>query len=375
MATAERMKQLEAVLKNINSASKYKSDTGDTVIAKLSDKPLDVETISSGSLVLDQILGGGFGKGRIIEVYGPESSGKTSIALTTVGNVQRAGGTAVFIDAENALDPKYAAKLGVNLEELAVSQPSTAEQAMDLIQDLTESGVVDIIVLDSVAGLVPKRELEGDAQDMTVGELARLMSKQLRKLTKPASQNGTTVIFLNQTRDNIGGFSPFGTPQTTPGGKALKFFASQRVKINKGQPIKSDTGKKEVIGTEVKFKIEKNKIAPPFGTGSTVLTYNHGINIPAEIMEVGADYGVIERPNNRKYVEAETGEIIGNSRAAALETLKTDAELIERLKEALKRVLSDDLYGIEKDDSEENTTVIDEISETDEIFEDVLEDK
>lgn len=357
MASEERLKQLESVLKSINSDSKYKNDTGDVVIAKLSDKPLNVETISSGSLVLDQILGGGFGKGRIVEVYGPESSGKTSIALTAVGNVQKQGGTAVFIDAENALDPKYASKLGVKVDELAVSQPSTAEQTMDLIQDLTESGVVDIIVLDSVAALVPKRELEGDAEDVTVGELARLLSKQLRKLTRPAARNGTTIIFLNQTRDKIGGFSPFGTPQTTPGGKALKFYASQRVKINKGQPIKSDAGKDkgEIIGNEVKFKIEKNKIAPPFGTGSTVLTYNHGINIPAEIMEVGVSYGIIERPNLRKYVEAETGEVIGNSKAETLEALKTNTELITRLEEALKRVLSADLYGIDEDVSESET--------------------
>lgn len=354
MGVNERLSQLEAVLKSINKDSKYKEDSGDSVIAKLSDKPLNVETISSGSLVLDQILGGGFGKGRLIEIYGPESSGKTSIALTTVGNVQSAGGTAVFIDAENALDPRYAAKLGVKVDELAVSQPSTAEQAMDLIQDLTLSGVVDIIVLDSVAALVPKRELEGDAGDLTVGELARLMSRQLRKLARPAAKNGTTVIFLNQTRDKIGGFSPYGPVKTTPGGNALKFAASQRVEIKKGQPIKSDSGsdKGEIVGNEVKFKIKKNKIAPPFGEGTTVLTYNQGINLPAEIMEVGVAYGVIERPNNRRYVEAETGEIFATSKADALTALRTDKDLFERISAALRSAIDNNIFGVEVEETE-----------------------
>lgn len=356
----ERLKQLELVLKSINSDKKYKGEfdvAGDTMISKLSDKPLDVETISSGSLVLDQILGGGFGKGRIIEVYGAESSGKTSIALNAVANVQKKGGTAVFIDAEHALDPKYAAKLGVKIDELAVAQPSTAEQTMDLIQDLSMSGVVDIIVLDSVAALVPKRELEGDAQDMTVGELARLLSKQLRKLVSYAAKNGCTILFLNQTRDKIGGFSPFGTPQTTPGGRALKFYASQRVRITKGLPIKAEKGSvgsrgSDVIGVEVKFKIEKNKIAPPFGEGKTVLTYNQGVNMAAELVEVGADYGAIHKPNNRKYIEMETGEIIGNSKAEALAKLNSDPEMVARLEVALKRLITEDLYGISAEQSE-----------------------
>ena len=346
-AASERLKMFEKVLAGINADPKYKDDTGDNIIAKLSDKPLNVETISSGSLVLDQILGGGLGKGRIIEIYGPESSGKTSIALTAVGNVQKEGGIAVFIDAENALDPRYAAKLGVNIKELAVSQPGTAEQAIDLIQDLTNSKMVDIIVLDSVAALVPKRELEGDSADMTIGELARLLSKELRKLSRPAARNGVTIIFLNQTRDKIGGFSPFGTPQTTPGGKALKFYASQRVRVSKGKPVMSDSGddKGKNIGNIIKFKIEKNKIAPPFGVGESVLTYNHGINVPAEIMEVGVSYGIIDKPNNRTYIEHETNEVMGTSKAAALEEIRSNSELRARLEAAMKLAIAKDIYG------------------------------
>lgn len=354
----ERLKQLEATLKAINADKKYKSSNGpnDTLIAKLSDKPLAVETISSGSLVLDELLGGGFGRGRIIEIYGAESSGKTSIALTAVANVQRnLKGTAVFIDAENALDPRYAAKLGVNIEELVVSQPNTAEQTMDLVQDLTESGVVDIIVVDSVAALVPKAELEGDAEDLTIGQLARLLSKQLRKLTGPASRNNTTIIFINQTRDKIGGFSPFGTPQTTPGGKALKFYASQRLRVTRGQAINGDSSSKIAIGNLVKFKVEKNKIAPPFGTGESVLTYNKGINLQAELLEVGVSKGIIS-VTGRTYTEVETDEKMGTSKASALDTINKDTAMFERLRVAMQKAISNDLFSIDEDAENGDTT-------------------
>lgn len=342
----DKQKLFDELIKGINSSKKYSSnDPSGKLLAKLSDKPLNVDTVSSGSMVLDEILGGGLAKGRLVEIYGAESSGKTSIALTALGNVQKEGGTAVFVDAENALDPKYAAKLGVNLDDLAVAQPDSAEQALDLIQDLTESGVVDIIVLDSIAALVPKAELEGDAGDHTIGLVARLLSKQLKKLIKPANITNTTVLFINQTRDAIGSFSPFGTPTTTTGGKAMKFYASQRIEVKRGQQIKSDeAGSKDVIGNEVKFKIVKNKIAPPFGTGSSVLTFNQGINVPAEIIEVGVQYGIVEMPNNRTYVEKETGEIFGKSKASALERLKEDEELLNRLIAASKKKITDDLY-------------------------------
>lgn len=344
MTTSEKMARFEATLKSINGDKRFASENGEKLLAKLSDRPLNVNTISSGSLVLDQILGGGLAQGRIIEIYGPESSGKTSIALTAVGNVQRDGGTAVFVDTENALDPKYAAKLGVNLPDLAVAQPGNAEQALQLIIDLTNSGVVDVIVLDSVAALVPEAELNGDAGDHTIGLVARLLSKNLRKLVKPANDMKTTIIFINQTRDAIGQFSPMGTPTTTTGGKALKFYASQRIEVRKGMPIKGDKAD-EKIGVEVKFKIVKNKVAPPFGTGISVLSFNKGINVPAEMMEVGPKYGIIARPNNRTYLDASTGEVIGKSKAEALERLETDEVLMERLSEALKLKISSDLYG------------------------------
>lgn len=364
----DRLAQLESVMDAINRdfKAKYKNTgaSADNLLAKLSDRPLNVETVSSGSLVLDQILGGGLAKGRIIEIYGQESSGKTSIALTALGNVQRSGGTAVFVDAEHALDPRYAAKLGVQVDELAVAQPDSAEQTLDLVQDLASSGVVDIIVLDSVAALVPQAELDGRSSDVTVGLVARLMSKALRKVVGTANKSKTTIIFINQTRDKIGGFSPVGVPQTTTGGKALKFYASQRIEVRRGAPIKGDNpGEKDVIGNEVKFKIVKNKVAPPFGTGISVLTFNRGINVSAELMEVGVQYGVLNKPNNRTYVETETGEVIGKSKLEALTSLRTDKALIGRLTEAVKRHLNEDLYGITEEEEDEEAPTEEEEEE------------
>lgn len=287
----------------------------------------------------------------------------TSVALTTIANVQRDGGTAVFIDAENAFDPSYAQKLGVQLDELFFSQPDSAEQALDLIADLINTNEVDLIVLDSVAALVPQKELEGDAADITVGEVARLLSKQLRKTIKPASKTGTTVIFINQIRDKIGGFSPFGTPTSTPGGNALKFYSSQRVEISKGSPISE--GKDNVIGTEMKFTVKKNKIAPPFRKGSTVITYNHGINREAEMITVGSEYDtVILRPNNRTYVDAATGEVLGTSKDAAIQFLKDNPEIFKELTERLQKALND---KAENDDNQE-------IEETDALDESIDED-
>lgn len=347
----ERFAQFNTLIKSINASKKYDTDeSAGKLLAKLSDKPLEVETFSTGSLVLDQILGGGLAKGRISEIYGPEASGKTSIALTAVGNVQKQGGTAVFLDVENALDPKYAAKLGVDTANLAVAQPNSAEQTLDLLQDLTASGVVDIIVLDSVAALVPNAELEGESGDVTVALVARLMSKALRKLVSTANRSRTTIIFINQTRDKIGGFSPYGPAQTTSGGKALKFFASQRIEVKKGGPIKGDGADKgNIIGTQVKFKIVKNKIAPPFGVGESVLTFNKGINVAAEMVEVGKVYGVITMPNNRTYIETETGEIFAKSKNDALERLNSDPELLERLSKAVAKSIAEDMFGTEKE--------------------------
>lgn len=363
---AAKLARFEKVLAAVNN--RVQSETG-TAVALLGDRPMNVETISSGSVVLDSIAGGGLPKGRLIEIFGPEASGKTSVALTAVGNVQREGGTAAFIDFENALDPKYARKLGVDIDKLALSQPDYAEQGLEIVAMLASSGVVDIIVVDSIAAMVPKAEHEGDMEQQTIGLLARLMSKALRRLITVASRNGCTIIFINQTRDKIGGFSPAGVPQTTPGGKAMKFYASQRIKITKKGPVKEG---QNVIGTLVKIKIEKNKIAPPFGEGETVLTFNKGINVAAELVEVAKYHPeVIAMPNNRTYVDAATGEIFAKSKADAVAALEANNELREALAERLRAKLSADLFDgdtlaeeevVDESDLEEGSELDDKIS-------------
>lgn len=361
---SDRQQKFADALKAVNGlGGMLKSETGQNIIAKLSDRPMDVKTISSGSLVLDSILGGGFAVGRLHEIYGPEASGKTSIALTAAANVQRTGGNAAFIDLEHALDPAYAAKLGVDVDNLAVAQPDYAEQALELVEQLAQTRLVDLIIVDSIAALVPKLELEGDMEQGSIGLVARLLSRSLKKLTGTAHRTGTTIIFINQVRDQIGGFSPVGTPQTTTGGKAMKFFASQRIDVRKREQVKEG---KEIIGTLVKLKIVKNKIAPPFGEGFTVLTFNHGINRPAEMIEVGPEFGVIGRPNNRTYVETETGEIIAKSKADAVKRLQEDTEMFDRLTAALSATISDDLSN-SKDKTEEVEVTEDELEDDEEV--------
>lgn len=359
----ERVGKLKKVISSINKDKKYREDGNDDepLVGIITQMDANVETISSGSLVLDGILGGGFAKGRIIEIYGKPSSGKTSIAISTAANVQKDGGTAVYIDVENAFDPNYAQALGVNLDELFFAQPASAEQALDLVADLTDSGMVDLIVVDSVAALVPKAVLEGNAEDLTVGALARLMSKQVSKLIRSASKRGTTVIFINQTRDKIGGFSPFGTPQETPGGQALKFYSSQRVEIKKGQPV-TGANKDDVIGTEMNIVNRKNKIAPPFRKGSTVITYAKGINRAAEMISEAPKYGVIEKPNARKYLTFD-GELIGNSKADAIEKLENDKAMFDKLSNRLREVLKSNamvdsgVKGEEEQNAEEDKSI------------------
>lgn len=335
-----REKALEDALKVINS--KLKSQAGGDLIAKFGNKPKHVPTISTGSLVLDSLLGGGFAKGRVIEVFGPEASGKTSIALTALGNAQKAGETAAFIDLEHALDPYYAETLGVDMENLLFSQPDYAEQALNLVMQLINSGSVDFIVLDSVAALIPKAEFEGSLEDQTIGLVARILSRALRQIAAAAGKNNVTVVFINQTRVAIGGFSPSGVPETTTGGKALQFTASQRIRVSGTKQI---TEGKETIGKAVLLNIKKNKIAPPFLKGETVLTFAQGINQKAELIEVGPQYGIIDRPNNRTYLEAATGDKIGSSKAEALAMLETNTVLFDRLALALQTAISDSIYN------------------------------
>lgn len=333
-------KALEEALKQINS--QLKTESGDPLVAKFGDKPRNVPTVSTGSLVLDSLLGGGFAVGRVIEVFGPEASGKTSIALTAAGNVQREGGTVAFIDLEHALDPYYAETLGVNMTDLIFAQPDYAEQALNLMLKLINSDMVNMIVMDSVAALIPKAEFEGSLEDQTIGLVARILSRGLKQIAGAAAKKNVTIIFINQTRAAIGGYSPMGTPETTTGGKALQFYASQRVRVSGSKQIVEG---KETIGKAVILNIKKNKIAPPFLKGETVLTFAQGINRVAELIEVGPQFGVIERPNTRTYIEAATGERIGTSKGEALETLENNKEMFDRLSTALQTAISDSVMN------------------------------
>ena len=332
-------KQDEGKMKALNLAmEQITKQFGDGSIMKLGDaKKVDVELLPSGSLSLDLALGGGYPKGRIIEIYGPESSGKTTLTLHAIAEIQKQGGTAAFIDAEHALDPSYARKLGVDTENLLIAQPDNGEQALEIAETLVRSNAVDLIVVDSVAALTPQAEIDGDMGDSHMGLQARLMSQALRKLTGIINKSKATVIFINQIRMKIGVM--FGNPETTTGGNALKFYASVRMDIRRTGQIKVGD---DIIGNRTKVKIVKNKIAPPFRLAEFDIMYNEGISKTGDILDLAAQYGVVEKSGAfYKY----GGETIGQGRDKTKTFLKDNPEIMSeidnKVREAVK--LSEEL--------------------------------
>ncbi|MBQ3263659.1 recombinase RecA [Candidatus Saccharibacteria bacterium] len=297
---------------------------GDGSIMKLGETPkMDVELLPSGSLALDLALGGGYPKGRIIEIYGPESSGKTTLALHAIAEIQKQGGQAAFIDAEHALDPAYAKKIGVKTEDLLISQPDNGEQALEICETLVRSNAVDLIVVDSVAALVPQAEIDGDMGDAQMGLQARLMSQAMRKLTGIISKSKATVIFINQIRMKIGVM--FGNPETTTGGNALKFYASVRIDIRRIGQIKDG---ENIAGNRTKIKVVKNKIAAPFRTAEFDIMYNEGISKTGDVLDLGVTYGVIDKAGAFfKY----NGETLGQGRDAVKKLFREKPELMAEI--------------------------------------------
>ena len=302
---------------------------GDGSIMKLGEAhKVDVEVIPSGSLSLDLALGGGYPKGRIIEIYGPESSGKTTLTLHAIAEIQKQGGTAAFIDAEHALDPSYAKRLGVDTENLLVSQPDNGEQALEITETLVRSNAVDLIVVDSVAALTPQAEIDGDMGDSHMGLQARLMSQALRKLTGIINKSKATVIFINQIRMKIGVM--FGNPETTTGGNALKFYASQRVDIRRIGQIKVGD---DILGNRTKIKVVKNKIAPPFRIAEFDIMYNEGISKTCDILDLSATHGIVEKSGAfYKY----NGETIGQGRDKTKLYLKEHPEVLAEIDQKVR---------------------------------------
>lgn len=287
---------------------------------------IKVEAISSGSLAIDKALGvGGYPKGRIIEIYGPESSGKTTVALHAIAEVQKQGGVAAFIDAENALDPEYAKALGVDFSagKFFLSQPDTGEQALDITEKLVSSGAIDIVVIDSVAALVPKTEIEGEIGDAHIGLQARLMSQALRKLTGLINRSNTIAIFINQLREKVGVM--YGSPEVTTGGRALKFYSTIRIDVRRGDQIKEGS---EVIGNRTKIKIVKNKVAPPFKLAEVDIMYGEGISLVGEMLDIAAEHDIIKKAGAWYSYE---GEKLGQGREAAKKVLKENKELFDEV--------------------------------------------
>ncbi|ANB59460.1 recombinase RecA [Anoxybacteroides amylolyticum] len=326
----DRQAALEQALKQIEK------QFGKGSIMKLGEQAeRQISTISSGSLALDIALGvGGYPRGRIVEIYGPESSGKTTVALHAIAEVQKQGGQAAFIDAEHALDPIYAKNLGVNIDELLLSQPDTGEQALEIAEALVRSGAVDIIVIDSVAALVPKAEIEGDMGDSHVGLQARLMSQALRKLSGAINKSKTIAIFINQIREKVGVM--FGNPETTPGGRALKFYASVRLEVRRAEQIKQGN---DMVGNKTKIKVVKNKVAPPFKTADVDIMYGEGISREGEIIDMGSELDIIQKSGSWYSYKDER---LGQGRENAKQFLKENPHIAEEIAKEIR-----DHYGVD----------------------------
>ena len=328
----EAEKLAAARKRNLDLAlSQIQKEFGENAIMRLGDNvKMEVDVIPTGNLLIDRALGvGGFARGRIVEIYGPESSGKTTLTLTAIAQAQKSGGLAAFIDVEHALDPQYAARLGVNLDDLLVSQPSSGEEALQICEALVRSNAIDVIVVDSVAALVTKQELEGEIGDSTVGAQARLMSAALRKLTSFISKARTVCIFTNQIREKIGVM--FGNPETTPGGRALKFYASVRVDIRRIGQIKGSDG--VIAGNRTKIKVVKNKVAPPFTECEFDIMYNEGISSVGSLLDLATEYDIIQK---RGSWISYNGSQIAQGRDAAKEALKSNPELYAEIEEQVK---------------------------------------
>jgi len=340
----DRKAALEVALKQIEK------QFGKGSIMRLGEKTdREISTSSSGSLALDSALGiGGYPRGRVIEIYGPESSGKTTVALHAIAEIQKNGGQAAFIDAEHALDPAYAQKLGVDIDQLLLSQPDTGEQALEIAEALVRSGAVEIIVIDSVAALVPKAEIEGEMGDSHIGLQARLMSQALRKLSGAINKSNTLAIFINQIREKVGVM--FGNPEITPGGRALKFYSSVRLEVRRSEAIKQGT---DIIGNKTKIKVVKNKVAPPFKTAEVDIMYGQGISQEGEIVDLGSDLEIIQKSGSwYAYNEERIGQGRESAKQFLRENPKTKNEIATKIRESLG--MGPSSYSIPANEREED---------------------
>ncbi|KRK64894.1 recombinase A [Companilactobacillus tucceti DSM 20183] len=348
MANDERQKALDKALKKIEK------DFGKGAIMRMGDDlDMQIQAVSSGSLALDNALGvGGFPRGRIVEIYGPESSGKTTVALHAVAEVQKQGGTAAYIDAENAMDPTYATALGVNIDDLLLSQPDTGEQGLEIADALVSSGAVDIVVVDSVAALVPRAEIDGDMGDSHVGLQARLMSQALRKLSGTINKTKTIALFINQIREKVGVM--FGNPETTPGGRALKFYSTVRLEVRRSEQIKDGS---DVIGNRTKIKVVKNKVAPPFKVALVDIMYGHGISQTGELVDMAVEKDIINKSGSwYSYKEDRIGQGRENAKKFLADNPEKMAEIRKKVRDAYNMDGKPEEESDKKDDKSDKKT-------------------